>query len=183
MRHIINFASNLKNTIYSKSLPSIVNQKQPTNSNGTIIVITTTAGGDEINSQTIQMTRTSPAGSIPQPHQLDLDRVIKSSPLLEHFHDMLITRRVTLNLVPFMPLSRSVVRKCIINDIRSRFPDQADFNPSRKIIDNLLQELKFFSDEFPVFSTSGCKTISSKLDIILEDFNNPLMGGLISDGL
>ena len=128
------------------------------------------------------MTRESPVGSIPQATQLDMEKVIKSSSLLEHFHGMLMSRGVTLRLVPFMPLSRSVVRKCIMNDIKTRFPDQADFSPPRKMIDNLLQELKYFSDEFPVFSTSGCKTITSKLDVLLEDLPNPLIGGLISDG-
>ena len=159
-----------------------MSQVQSTNSNGTIIVITTTSGADEINLQTVEMTRESAVGSIPQATQLDMERVIKSSSELEHFRDMLLSRGVSLSLVPFMPLSRTVVRKCIMNDIKSRFPNQGDFAPPRKIVDNLLQELKYFSDEFPVFSTSGCKTVTSKLDILLEDLPNPPIGGLMSDG-
>ena len=182
MRHIINFSSNLKNNIYGKTLPTAMSNVQPTNSNGTIIVITTTLGGDEINLQNVEMTKASAVSSIPQATQLDMERVIKSSSMLENFHDMLMSRGVSLSIVPFMPLSRSIVRKCIMNDIKSRLPGQTDFAPSRKVIDNLLQELKYFSDEFPVFSTSGCKTISSKLDVLLEHTPNPLMGGLVSDG-
>ena len=182
MRHIINFASNLQNNIYGKNLPSAVSQGQLTNSNGTVIIITSTAGGDDINSQTVEITKVSPAGSIPEASLLDLNRVTKSSVMLEYFHDLLLSRGLTLNIVPFMPLSRSEVRKCIMNDIKTRFPDKRDFAPSRKVVDNLLQELKYFSDEFPVFSTSGCKTITSKLDVILEDVSNPLFGGLVSDG-
>ena len=183
LRHIVNFASNLENNIYGKNIPSSINQEQPTNSNGTIILITTTAGGEDINSQSIQLTRESPGGTIPQPTELDMNQVIKSSPLLEGFQNMLLARGVNLTLIPFMPLSRNIVRKCIVNDIKNRFPEQSDFTPSRKIIDNLLQELKYFSDDFPVFSMSGCKKITSKLDVILEDTHNPIMGGLISDGL
>ena len=95
---------------------------------------------------------------------------------------MLDNRGVELNLIPFMPLSRGVVRKCIINDIQSRFPDHDNLSPPRKVIDNLLQELKYFSEDFPVFSTAGCKSITSKLDILLEGIPNPSIAGLVSDG-
>ena len=169
MEKIVQFASNLKNNIYGKTFSSVITQSQSTSSNGTIIVISSTAGGKEINRQTVEMTRDSPVGSIPQASDIDIERVVKSSPLIQSFHDMLMSRGVTASIIPFMPLSRSVVRRCIMNDIKNRFPDEHDIAPSRKIIDNLLQELKYFSDEFPVFSTSGCKTVSSKLDVLLEE--------------
>ena len=172
MQQIVEFASNLENNIYGKNLPSVMSQSQSTYSNGTIIVLTSTAGGKEINRQAVAMTKDSPAGSIPQATNLDMERVMKSSPLIQNFHDMLQSRGVSTYIVPFMPLSRSVVRKCIMNDIKSRFPDEHDLAPSRKIIDNLLQELKYFSDDFPVFSTSGCKTITAKLDVLLEESQN-----------
>ena len=156
MRSIVNFASNLKNNIYAKNLPDLNLDTQTMHSNGTIIIITTTAGGDEINSQTVQLVRNSPARSMPQPSQLDMGRVVKSSPLLEDFSEMLTSRGVTLNVVPFMPLSRGVVRNCIVNELKRRFPEHEKLTYSRKIIDDLIQEIKFFSDEFPVFSTSGC---------------------------
>ena len=173
MQQIVEFASNLKNNIYGKNLPSVFSQSQSTYSNGTIIVLTSTAGAKEINRQIVAMTKDSPVGSIPQATQLDMEKVMKSSPLIQNFHDMVLSRGVSTYIVPFMPLSRSVVRKCIMNDIKNRFPDEHDLIPSRKIIDNLLQELKYFSDEFPVFSTSGCKTITTKLDVILEESLSP----------
>merc|ERR1712038_1835386 len=174
MQKIVQFSSNLKNNIYGTNFPAVIPQSQSTYSNGTIIVITSTAGGKEINRQTVAITKDSPVGSIPQASDLDIEKVIKSSPLIQSFHDMLIGRGVSTTIVPFLPLSRSVVRRCIMRDIQNRFPDEQDLAPSRKIIDNLLQELKYFSDEFPVFSTSGCKTITTKLDLLLEDSSKPI---------
>ena len=53
---------------------------------------------------------------------------------------------------------------------------------SKKVDQNFIQELKYFSEDFPVFSTAGCKSITSKLDIVLEGIPNPSIAGLVSDG-
>ena len=89
MEKIVQFASNLKNNIYGKTFSSVMPQSQSTSSNGTIIVISSAAGGKEINRQTVEMTKDSPVGSIPQASDLDIKRVVKSSPLIQTFKDML----------------------------------------------------------------------------------------------
>ena len=109
-----------------------------------------------------------------------------SSPLFNYLYEMLSERGVNVTIVPFMPLSRDAIRKCVVHDIKNRFPDIQSSDvvaTSRQITEQILQELKFFNDDYPVFSTSGCKKVSSKLDMILEGVNYSNMGGLIPDGL
>ena len=66
-------------------------------------------------------------------------------------------------LVPFLPLTREHVTKCVINEMLA----QGGGVPSRQDIRLILEEMEFFSESFPIFSTSGCKRIAGKVSFLL----------------
>ena len=66
-------------------------------------------------------------------------------------------------LVPFLPLKREHVTKCVINEMVA----QGGGVPSRQDIRLILEEMEFFSESFPIFSTSGCKRIAGKVSFLL----------------
>lgn len=66
-------------------------------------------------------------------------------------------------LVPFLPLTREHVTKCVIKEMLA----QGGGVPSRQDIRLILEEMEFFSESFPIFSTSGCKRIAGKVSFLL----------------
>jgi len=72
--------------------------------------------------------------------------------------------------IPFLPLEKSHVIRCIREKITSRGIK------SEKIIEEVTQqvmsELAFKpSKEQPIYSASGCKQIYEKVNLALEDFD------------
>jgi len=72
--------------------------------------------------------------------------------------------------IPFLPLERDHVIRCIREAITSRG------TTSEKIIGEITQqvmsELNFGpSKEQPIFSTTGCKQINEKVNLALKDFD------------
>ena len=62
-------------------------------------------------------------------------------------------------VVPFLPLTRDHITKCLISEMIA----QGGGIPSRQDTRLILDEMEFFSDTFPIFSASGCKRIAGKV--------------------
>ena len=61
---------------------------------------------------------------------------------------------------------RDHVRQCIIRELSA---SGASVNGAE--VNAILDDLAFFSDNFPVFSKTGCKKVSSKVDLLLGNRN------------
>ena len=57
---------------------------------------------------------------------------------------------------------RDHVRQCIVRELSS---SGASINGAE--VNAILDDLTFFSDNFPVFSKTGCKKVATKVDLLL----------------
>ncbi|XP_070581933.1 torsin-1A-like isoform X2 [Ptychodera flava] len=83
------------------------------------------------------------------------------------WHSDLIEKHLISFFVPFLPLERSHVKKCIKDDMRSK-----GYRTDPDIIDKIANELQYSPQDSPVFSKSGCKRVSEKVNFVMFDFFN-----------
>ena len=65
------------------------------------------------------------------------------------------------HVVPFLPLERSHVVECVEAYMRNRHMLVA-----ASVVENVLSELRFFPEDWPVFSQTGCRQVAGKVDLI-----------------
>ena len=68
--------------------------------------------------------------------------------------------------VPFLPLERKHVANCVIAEAHQQ---NTTIVLKKDEIDAILNELVFFPNDVQVYSATGCKTVSPKVDIFLHD--------------
>lgn len=72
-----------------------------------------------------------------------------------------LLRRYSIGVfVPFLPLEREHVKKCIYNEIQTQnvIPDNLD-----SLIEEIADEMTFFPDDLRLYSKSGCKGVHDKV--------------------
>jgi len=77
-------------------------------------------------------------------------------------HNDLIGNKVKSHIAPFLPMTRSHVRQCIVREMSA---SGASVSPAE--VNAILDDLPFFSENFPIFSKTGCKKVSSKVDLLI----------------
>lgn len=65
----------------------------------------------------------------------------------------------------FTHVFRDHVRQCIVRELSASGAAASGVNAAE--VNAILDDLSFFSDNFPVFSKTGCKKVSSKVDLLL----------------
>ena len=78
------------------------------------------------------------------------------------WHSSLIEKNLIDYFIPFLPLERSHIKMCAKADL-----EQKGHPVTELILNNVADELIYFPDDLKVFSQSGCKKISSKVDYIM----------------
>ena len=76
------------------------------------------------------------------------------------WHSPLIEKNLIDYFIPFMPLERSHIKMCIKAHLKQKGYPVAEY-----ILDEIADELLYFPDDLKVFSKSGCKKLSSKVDV------------------
>ena len=189
-----NMEAQKKLTEFVESTAAVVNQKTNGGGKKVLLVATMSTGGLALNKMMLDLTSTSSSSSIfsltsafsrndggavgasdddgfghPDPREEDDIRVEQITQMLS---DANIELQMESNfrengfqttLVPFLPLKREHVTKCVINEMVA----QGGGVPSRQDIRLILEEMEFFSESFPIFSTSGCKRIAGKVSFLL----------------
>lgn len=151
--------TSMESAHYNKILERIAgSHKDRTNS--TLVVITTSTGGMEINKYLLDKVRGVEGLS-------SRERVTRDE-LLEVLNKeglnfpILSSLDVEVEIIPFLPLTRDHVRSCVLQSLR-----QSKATVNRDDINLLLDQLVFFSKQFPVFSSSGCKSVAAKVGLLL----------------
>ena len=73
--------------------------------------------------------------------------------------------------IPFLPLERSHVRRCIERQLETTFDneDQENFRLTKTdLADRVLDLIEFAPPDSLLYSVSGCKKVQQKLDYVLE---------------
>ena len=78
------------------------------------------------------------------------------------WHSSLIEKNLIDYFIPFMPLERSHIKMCAKADLKQK--GHPFIEP---ILNTIADELLYFPDDLKVFSQSGCKKISSKVDYVM----------------
>lgn len=78
------------------------------------------------------------------------------------WHSSLIEKNLIDYFIPFMPLERSHIKMCAKADLQ-----QKRHPITESILNRVADELLYFPDDLKVFSQSGCKKISSKVDYVM----------------
>ena len=125
-------------------------------SRGLLVVITSRAGSNIINSRALEVSSELPVNR----DKLEQDELVKlllSSDVIPLVSD-LAEYNIPVKLVPLLPLTRENVRECIHNILLDRKVVIKQLDVSA-----ILDTLTFFSKELPVFSRLGCKPLAGKL--------------------
>ena len=78
------------------------------------------------------------------------------------WHSSVIENNLIDHFIPFMPLERSHIKMCAKADL-----EQKGHPVTEQILNNVADELIYFPDDLKVFSVSGCKRVSGKVDLIM----------------
>ncbi|XP_071949082.1 torsin-1A-like [Antedon mediterranea] len=77
------------------------------------------------------------------------------------WHSKLIDHHLISHFVPFLPLEREHVRKCIQQEMREQGWPQCT-----KTENEVLNYLTFGPEDFPIYAAKGCKNINEKLNLV-----------------
>ena len=78
------------------------------------------------------------------------------------WHSSLIDKNLIDYFIPFMPMERSHVKMCAKADLEKK-----GHPVTESILNRVADELLYFPEDLKVFSLSGCKKISSKVDYVM----------------
>ena len=98
----------------------------------------------------------------------EMEDVIKAAAFRESlwYADLLENGLIT---VPFLPLERKHVKACVRDEMIKRFLDAYVSQNKENFVNRVADEMRYFPDDSKLFSTSGCKRVSEKVNLILED--------------
>ena len=74
----------------------------------------------------------------------------------------LIEKHLIDYFIPFLPLERSHIKMCAKADLELK-----GYRVTERILNSVADEMLYFPDDLKVFSKSGCKKVSSKVDYIM----------------
>ena len=96
---------------------------------------------------------------------LEMDKVINLGEFNNKggfWHSSLIEKNLIDYFIPFMPMERSHIKMCAAADLEKKGYPVTD-----SILNRVADELLYFPEDQKVFSESGCKKISSKVDYVM----------------
>lgn len=129
-------------------------------SNGTLVVATTNTGGSIINKFMLENSK-----------MLKQREKVTGGEVREHLKEQkveipLVTTLADYNIpvkvIPFLPLTREHVRLCVAREVTRHHATL-----SNKDLNNILDQVQFFSQDLPIFAKTGCKQIAARVNIAL----------------
>ena len=95
----------------------------------------------------------------------DMDKIINLGAFNEKggfWHATLIEKHLIDYFIPFLPLERSHVKECVRVDLKLKH-----HSTNKHILALIADEMQYYPEDTKVFSTSGCKKVPSKVDLII----------------
>ena len=134
-------------------------------SNGTLVLITSNAGGKVLNTHALNVMkeRHSKRDEITYETCSDLLAEVEVP-----CYKSISKQDIPIRVIPFLPLTRDHVRQCVRRQTSSR-----GLSASEKEIERVVKDVSFFSEESPWLSKTGCKQIAGKVDLHIGAEDNP----------
>jgi hypothetical protein len=79
------------------------------------------------------------------------------------WHSTLLEKNLVSALIPFLPMERQHVKRCIEDDLRNKKKEVTE-----KIVNRVADMLQYYPDDTKLFAKSGCKPVSQKVDLALD---------------
>merc|ERR1712142_1401113 len=98
---------------------------------------------------------------------MDLEHLIAAGAFNEEGglqYSRMIEKNLVDVFVPFLPLERQHVKICVRNEFQRR---KVDF--TEEMVEKVADEMIYWPTELKLFSTSGCKRVAQKVDLLLEE--------------
>ena len=74
----------------------------------------------------------------------------------------LLKSEVIDHLIPFLPLERTHVKQCIRRDLIKK-----GFQVKEALVTEIADQMEYFPERYEFFSVSGCKKVSSRVDVVM----------------
>jgi len=131
-----------------------------------VFILLSNTGGREITKITMEFWREGkPRESMTSK---DLEGLISKGVYNEaggFHHTSLIDRSLIDHHVPFLPLEKRHVRRCVARELARR-----GLTYNEQVVDKTMSMLPFWPQDVQVFASSGCKRVVQKLDeVLFED--------------
>lgn len=134
-----------------------VNKKKLSHSSVVFVLLSST-GSTDINLYTLRW-----LSSGGDRHAMSHD--ILKEVLLAHdsWHSHFYNEGLITDLVPFLPLEKQHVQQCVVQDLKDKGKEVKD-----SLVEEVANDLTYFPRENPLFSTSGCRKVTSVVDIKIK---------------
>lgn len=81
----------------------------------------------------------------------------------------LVTYNLISHYIPFLPLERSHVKRCIKDDLDNKNFTAVDPQQFTAIVNKVMEQISFAPANTGLYSVSGCKRVFEKVNYILEE--------------
>lgn len=135
------------------------------NSTRVIVLLLSSEGGIHINN--LVYSHISGGGHRESLSSANVLEALKDKDAIEWFLS-LRSRGLIDDIVPFLPLEKRHVARCIEQDIEHKHSTCA--NPH--VVQEVMDELAFFPPNGPLFSTAGCRKVGTKVDLVVDSFES-----------
>ena len=85
-------------------------------------------------------------------------------------HSRMLEKNLVDVFVPFLPLERQHVKMCV----RKEFERRKISWGTEEMVDRVADQLSYWPQETKLFSTSGCKRVAQKVDLMEEELEEQL---------
>ena len=129
----------------------------------TIFIFLSNTGGDRINEEALKNWKKGKSREEITIKQMD--RVINQGAFNTKggfWHSSLIEKNLVDYFIPFLPMERTQVKQCAEADMKAK-----NHVPTANNLGLVANEMQYYPKEEQIFSTSGCKKVSSKVDLIM----------------
>ncbi|XP_052077993.1 torsin-1A-like [Mytilus californianus] len=100
----------------------------------------------------------------------DMEHLIKTDNESNEFsRSQLFSHHLMTAHIPFFPMEKKHVRQCVRNQLLSKKYYRAGGAIEDEVVENIMRELDFYPDDNSIFSPLGCKRVSDKVDLVMND--------------
>ncbi|XP_043576243.1 torsin-1A-like [Chiloscyllium plagiosum] len=135
-----------------------------TNYRKAIFIFVSNAGGEQINNVVLHFWKIQKDREEIQLEDLEskISKAVFNNRLSGFWNSTIINEQLVDYFVPFLPLKLKHVKECVRSEMVSR-----DIKPSDEIVAEVAKSMNFIPESEKLFSQTGCKTVSAKLDFFL----------------
>ncbi|XP_069743461.1 torsin-1A-like isoform X2 [Narcine bancroftii] len=135
-----------------------------TNYRKAIFIFISNAGGDQINQVVLKFWKDRKDREEIQLEDLEsnISRAVFNNKNSGFWNSDIINEKLIDYFVPFLPLTHKHVKECVRSEMFSR-----GLEIRNEVITEVVNSMNFFPEQEKLFSQTGCKTVSARLDFSL----------------